>query len=129
MSLVNDGVDGLCIITVAKRANNADPSSSATYDLEAIHTIVNTTPVVHVSFQSNDPAEGPFPATLPMIGQMGSFDHPSSGLEDPLDCYLHGYVSARMMKNAQAGAQGEGSQGLPMSIAATKVDGLVLSLT
>lgn len=64
-----------------------------------------------------------------MIGQVGSFDHPSAGLDDPLDCYLHGYVSARMMKLARS-TQGDGqSRGLPVSIAATKVDGKVLSLT
>ena len=62
-----------------------------------------------------------------MIGQMGSFDYPSADLGDPLDCYLHGYVSSRMIKLARSGAvEGEG---LPVSIAATKVDGLVLSLT
>lgn len=101
----------------------------ANYDVEAIHTIVNATPVVHVSFQPSDPSESPFPAILPMIGQMGSFERPSAGLEDPLDCYLHGYVSSRMMKNAQSSARGEGIQGLPVTIAATKFDGMVLSLT
>ena len=102
---------------------------SATYDLEAIHTIINTTPVVHVSFNSSDPSEGPFPALLPMIGQMGSFERPSADLEDPLDCYLHGYVSSRMMKHAKSSTEGEGSEGMPITIAATKFDGMVLSLT
>lgn len=60
-----------------------------------------------------------------MIGQMGSFAYPSSDLHDPLDCYLHGYVSSRVMKIARS----EEGQGLPVSIAATRVDGLVLSLT
>lgn len=56
---------------------------------------------------------------------MGSFEFPSSDLHDPLDCYLHGYISSRIMKVARS----EDSRGLPVSIAATKVDGLVLSLT
>lgn len=60
-----------------------------------------------------------------MIGQMGSFAYPSADLHDPLDCYLHGYVSSRVMKLARS----EEGKGLPVSIAATKVDGLVLSLT
>lgn len=60
-----------------------------------------------------------------MIGQMGSFEYPSAGLEEPLDCYLHGYVSSRIMNLARA-ADGEG---LPICVAATKVDGLILSLT
>lgn len=68
--------------------------------------------------------EDPFPAILPMIGQMGSYDYPSAGLDEPLDCYLHGYVSSRIMK-----LSGASEEGLPVSIAATKVDGLVLALT
>jgi nitroimidazol reductase NimA-like FMN-containing flavoprotein (pyridoxamine 5'-phosphate oxidase superfamily) len=60
-----------------------------------------------------------------MIGKMGSFEYPSAGLDEPLDCYLHGYVSSRIMNLARA-SEGEG---LPVCIAATKVDGYVLSLT
>jgi len=94
----------------------------ATYDLGAIHSIINTTQVLHVSFQP-DP-EDPFPAILPMIGQMGSFEYPSSGIDEPMECYLHGYVSSRVMNLARASADG-----LPICVAATKVDGLILSLT
>ena len=60
-----------------------------------------------------------------MIGVMGSFKYPSADLGEPLDCYLHGYVSARMMNLTRA----NDAEGLPISIAATKVDGMVLSLT
>jgi nitroimidazol reductase NimA-like FMN-containing flavoprotein (pyridoxamine 5'-phosphate oxidase superfamily) len=60
-----------------------------------------------------------------MIGQMGSFQYPSADLGEPLDCYIHGYVSARMM-NLARDTDGEG---LPVCIAATRVDGLILSLT
>jgi nitroimidazol reductase NimA-like FMN-containing flavoprotein (pyridoxamine 5'-phosphate oxidase superfamily) len=63
-----------------------------------------------------------------MIGQMGSFSRPSSSISEPLDCYLHGYVSSRIM-NLSRTAFAEGKPGLPVCIAATKVDGLVLSLT
>lgn len=59
-----------------------------------------------------------------MIGQMGSYDYPSAGVDEPLDCYLHGYVSSRIIKLA-----GASDEGLPVSVAATKVDGLVLALT
>ena len=61
-----------------------------------------------------------------MIGVMGSYEYPSSSLSDPQDCYLHGYVSSRIMRLAQSSRDG---QGLPICVAATKVDGLVLSLT
>lgn len=43
-----------------------------------------------------------------------------------MDCYLHGYVSSRIMNLARKDGE---SQGLPVCIAATKIDGLVLSLT
>lgn len=59
-----------------------------------------------------------------MIGQMGSFDYPSAGLDEPLDCYLHGYVSSRIMNLARGS-----EDGLPVCVAASKVDGLILSLT
>ena len=94
----------------------------ATYDLGAIHNIINTTSVLHVSFSPS--SDNPFPAILPMIGIMGSYDYPSSDMNEPQDCYLHGYVSSRIMRLAR-----ESEQGVPVSIAATKVDGLVLSLT
>ena len=60
-----------------------------------------------------------------MIGVMGSFEFPSASAGEPQDCYLHGYVSSRIMRLAKASA----GNGLPVCIAATKVDGLVLSLT
>ena len=63
-----------------------------------------------------------------MIGQMGSFAHPSAGPDEPLECYLHGYVSMRMANLARVAAANDDG-GLPVTIAATKVDGLVLSLT
>ncbi len=89
--------------------------------------------VVHVSFSPapNDP----YPAILPMIGVMGSYDRPSADLDEPLDCYLHGYVSSRIMNLSRASAAADASteapppKGLPVCIAASKVDGIVLALT
>lgn len=95
----------------------------ATYDLGAIHSIINASQVLHVSF--NPGPEDPFPTILPMIGQMGSFEYPSSGIDEPLDCYLHGYVSSRIM-NLARNSEGDG---LPICVAASKVDGIILSLT
>ncbi|KAF7718277.1 Pyridoxamine 5'-phosphate oxidase-related protein [Penicillium ucsense] len=95
----------------------------ATYDLGPIHSIINDSQVLHVSF--NPGPEDPFPAILPMIGQMGSYEYPSADMDEPLDCYLHGYVSSRIMNLARS----SDGQGLPICVAATKVDGLVLSLT
>lgn len=90
---------------------------AANYDAETVHSIVNAALVVHVSF--NSPVAGPFPVCLPMIGRMGLF----SDDEEP-SCYLHGYVSARLFK-----LPNEESNGLPVCVTATKVDGLVLALT
>ncbi|MCJ1273703.1 hypothetical protein MMC21_001496 [Puttea exsequens] len=56
---------------------------------------------------------------------MGSFEHPSADINEPLDCYLHGYVSSGIMKTARSNSE----EGQPITIAATKVDGVVLSLT
>jgi len=96
------------------------------YDYETIHGIVNSTPILHVSFPTPDP-EDPFPAMLPMLGFMGSFSDPSASLSDPLDLYLHGYISSRLMKLCSTSPTEE--EGLPLTIAATHLDGLVLALT
>lgn len=103
------------------------------YDLQLVHSIIQTSLVAHVSF-SPHPAD-PFPAILPMIAVMGSYERPSADLDEPLDCYLHGYVSSRIMNLARApaaladGSAENPSQGVPVAISAAKVDGLVLALT
>ncbi|CUS11928.1 unnamed protein product [Tuber aestivum] len=100
----------------------------AHYDTTTIHNIVNTTPILHVSFLApsdpKDPTSPPHPTILPMLGQMGSFSNPSSDESEALDCYLHGYTSGRLTSLTRT-ANG----GIPICIAATKLDGLVLSLT
>lgn len=63
-----------------------------------------------------------------MIGQMGIYPGDSSNGDDTWKCYLHGYVSSRLMNLANNAVQ-RGEEGLPLCIAATKVDGFVLSLT
>ncbi|KAF4976676.1 hypothetical protein FZEAL_6690 [Fusarium zealandicum] len=94
----------------------------AVYALKTIHNIVNSCQILHVSFNTSSQ---PFPVILPMIGHMGSFDRPSAGLGDPLDLYLHGYVSSRIMNLGRAGAE----EGMPVCIAASHVDGIVLALS
>ncbi|KAB8074513.1 hypothetical protein BDV29DRAFT_121472 [Aspergillus leporis] len=112
------------ILTYPKRSSNTVNryKHRATYDLNAIHSIINASQVLHVSF-SPGPSD-PFPAILPMIGQMGSFEYPSAGIDEPQDCYLHGYVSSRIMNLAR-----DSEEGLPICVAASSVDGLILSLT
>lgn len=48
--------------------------------------------------------------------------------DDNFHCYLHGYVSSRLMRLADEAVK-RGEEGVPLCIAATKVDGFVLSLT
>ncbi|PTB64606.1 hypothetical protein BBK36DRAFT_1123286 [Trichoderma citrinoviride] len=120
--------------TVRRKADRA------TYALSAIHSLINASHFLDVAF--NPPDDSPFPTILPMIGHMGSFDRPSADLGDPLDLYLHGYVSSRMMNLARSSAsssqggddeeekQGQGQQqqqGLPVCIAASHVDALILA--
>ncbi|KAF4993688.1 hypothetical protein FGRMN_6294 [Fusarium graminum] len=105
-------------INTVKRENDR-----AVYALKTIHHIVNSCQLLHVSFNI---VSQPFPIILPMIGQMGSFDRPSADISDPLDLYLHGYVSSRFVNlGRDAGAE----KGLPVCIAASHVDGLVLALS
>lgn len=88
---------------------------------------------------------------LPMIGFMGSFSRPSADLGDVLDLYLHGYVSNRLMRLSRSAQSGSGSGsgssdnvreasppsceskddpiGLPITVAASYIDGLVLTST
>lgn len=92
------------------------------YALEKIHGLVNGSQLIHVSF---NPPGSPFPVTLPMLGQMGSFERPSASLGDPLDLYIHGYVSARVFNVGRAA----GDEGVPVCVAASHVDGLVMALS
>lgn len=88
---------------------------SGKYDYETIHALIDAVPVLHVSFTAAPNEEGiAYPTILPMIGCMsGKDDH------EPPVLYLHGYVSSRLIKQ----------DGLPVCVAATILDGLVLALT
>ncbi|KAH8666425.1 flavin-nucleotide-binding protein [Xylariales sp. PMI_506] len=98
----------------------------ANYALETIHSIINSSPFIYVSF--NTPGS-PFPMMLPMIGMMGSFSRPSAGIGDVLDLYVHGYVSSRLTNNSRNAGSADADEGLPVSISTAHVDGFVLSLT
>ncbi|TFB01121.1 hypothetical protein CCMA1212_006647 [Trichoderma ghanense] len=103
-------------------------SDRASYALSAIHSLINSSQLLNVAF--NTPDSSSFPTILPMIGQMGSFDRPSADLGDPLDLYLHGYVSSRMMNLARSSSSPQGEdkeQGLPVCIATSHVDALILA--
>ncbi|ROW00375.1 hypothetical protein VMCG_07261 [Cytospora schulzeri] len=95
------------------------------YDVETIHSIINSTPVAHVSFIP-DPSD-PKPVVLPMLARAGTFP----GDDEPA-VYIHGYVSARMFRPQTGRAEPatkDHDEGMPVCIAATKIDNLVLALT
>lgn len=90
---------------------------------------MNSVPVLHVSFPTPDP-EDPFPAMIPMLGFMGSFANPSASASEQLDLYLHGYISSRLFRlGSSSASHGQEEEGLPLTVAATHLDGLVLALT
>lgn len=68
-----------------------------------------------------------------MLGQMGSFARPSSSTSDPLDLYVHGYVSSRLMNLGRSATASDGqeqeSEGLPVCACVSHVDGIVLALS
>lgn len=91
----------------------------ATYDTDLVHNIINSTPILHVSFNA-PPKEGPqFPTILPMLGSIDTF--PSSSSDEEAHVYLHGSSVARLFRLTS------GSE-IPLCIAATILDGYVLAL-
>lgn len=71
-----------------------------------------------------------------MLGFMGLYDaqNPTEeNINEGANLYLHGYVSSRLMRmGKKASEEGEGSdgeEGLPMTVAASCLDGLILALT
>jgi nitroimidazol reductase NimA-like FMN-containing flavoprotein (pyridoxamine 5'-phosphate oxidase superfamily) len=64
---------------------------------------------------------------IPMLGFMASFSNSQASLTEPLDLYLHGYISSRLVR--LSGTSPSDEEGLPLTIAATHLDGLVLALT
>ena len=108
-----------------RRSKQAPAHAAGAYDYATIHGIVNTAPILHVAFQPTDPADNPFPTILPMIGAMASYANPTAAPgAGPLDLYLHGSATARMVQMADRA----GGEGVPVCVAATHVDGYVLAL-
>ncbi|KAF9219688.1 hypothetical protein BS17DRAFT_788954 [Gyrodon lividus] len=97
----------------------------AAYDYETVHGIINSTSVLHVSFVPPSDDTNPVPIILPMIGQIGRYPKAE---DDAPSCYLHGHISSRLMKVSST-SQDSDQSGLPVCIAATKVDGYVLALS
>ncbi|KAG5927429.1 hypothetical protein E4U42_002264 [Claviceps africana] len=116
------------------------------YDYETVHDIIDKTPILHISFSPSASGGGNgneneneyendtqswYPVILPMLGCTGDFDNRDNAASSgaPRDIYLHGYVSSRLMRLASTHAADVSDQGMPVCVAATLLDGLVLALT
>jgi len=102
----------------------------AKYDFATVHAIFSAATIVHVSFLPTNPSVDPFPTILPMIGAMGSFAYPTADpATEPLDFYIHGHSTSRLMKLPGSDLMEDHPEGLPVCVAATLVDSIKLALT
>jgi len=113
------------------------------YDYETVHKIIDKSPLLHISFcpspsgvENGSESESRYPVILPMLGCTGDFHHRDddrgsriSLLEGPRDIYLHGYVTSRLMRLTSTHDEEVSDQGMPVCVAATLLDGVVLALT
>ncbi|TRX89230.1 hypothetical protein FHL15_009928 [Xylaria flabelliformis] len=109
------------------------------YDYETINNIIDSTPILHVSFvpdaQNDEHDTEAYPVILPMMGFTGNFEDPDGEPNSPRSVYLHGYVSSRMMRTTRdrevtgANAVNDDDAGMRVCVAATLFDGVVLALT
>lgn len=77
---------------------------------------MNSTPILHVSFNA-PPAEGPqFPTILPMLGAVGTY-----GTDEEAHIYLHGSSVARLFRLTS-------NDSVPLCVCGTILDGYVLAL-
>lgn len=106
----------------------------ANYDHVTIHGIIDSCPVLHVSFNPTSVDDDPFPTILPMIGCTGSYTSPNANETSAVSVYLHGHASSRFMKLPTVHSESDDTTysnlpGTPVCIAATHMDGVVLALT
>ncbi|PPQ73946.1 hypothetical protein CVT26_006399 [Gymnopilus dilepis] len=102
------------------------------YDHDTVHGIIDTAPVLHVSFNPTSFDDDPFPTILPMLGCTGSFTHVGSEEKAATAIYLHGHSASRFMKlpiNPPSYLEDASLPGVPVCVAATHIDGLVLAYT
>lgn len=107
-------------------------SFSGRYEYQEVYPIIDETPILHVAFHGSPDQEGfEFPVILPMIGCTGIFNKEEDD-DGRRFIYLHGYVSARIMRLSRSRAESgsaETALGIPVCVSATLMDGIVLALT
>ncbi|KAK5108466.1 hypothetical protein LTR62_008284 [Meristemomyces frigidus] len=103
---------------VDERSKGVRLAKRTTYDTDLVHTIINSCPILHVSFNApnKDTNEPQFPTILPMLGAVGEF-----GNDEEAHLYLHGSSAARLFRITQ-------NAEIPLCVCGTHVDGYVLAL-
>jgi len=93
--------------------------------------IVDSAPVLHVSFIPGALDDDPFPAILPLIGNVPVHSPlpPNSEETSPMAIYLHGHISSWLIKLPKSSNENNDLPGTPIWIAATHVERLVLAVT
>lgn len=108
------------------------------YDYKTVHDVIDKSPLLHISFspspsgsENSSDRESWYPVILPMMGCTGQFHNhgQDSAHEEPRDIYLHGYVTSRLMRLASTHESHAPENGMPVCVAATLLDGVVLALT
>lgn len=109
------------------------------YDYKTVHDLIDRTPLLHVAFSptpsgvEKGDGEPWYPVVLPMLGCTGDFHNDNhvqgSVSEGPRAIYLHGYISSRLMRLTSTHDADVSDVGMPVCVAATLMDGLVLALT
>ncbi|KAF9558897.1 hypothetical protein CPC08DRAFT_691582 [Agrocybe pediades] len=102
----------------------------AKYDHETIHGIIDSSLVLHVSFNPTSIDEDPFPTILPMLGCTGSYTADGAQETSATAIYLHGHIASRFMKLPNSpSVHDQALPGVPVCVAATHVDGIILAIT
>jgi len=87
------------------------------HEQDTIHSIINSTPILHVSFNAPLKEGPPFPTILPMLGAMGHYEK----TDDEEHLYLHGSSAARLFKLTQGNE-------IALCVCGTILDGYVMAL-
>ncbi|KAK5112996.1 hypothetical protein LTR85_011018 [Meristemomyces frigidus] len=104
--------------TPDERSKGVRLAKRTEYDADLVHSIIDETPILHVSFNSPPKEDGApqFPTILPMLGATGTY-----GSDEDPHIYLHGSSVARLFRLT---ANGE----IPLCVCGTILDGYVLAL-
>ena len=99
-----------------RKLSHNNNAHEAKYEEDLVHGIINSAPILHVSFNAPVKDGPPFPTILPMLGAIGQF-----GEDEEAHVYLHGSSVARLFTLTS------GSE-VPLCVCGTILDGYVMAL-